>query len=152
MRMTNTFRTKRTMLHMAASLSVIAALTVSTALPSFAETERHTHFGREHNVMDSSVKVPQETVSQAMQAARDAFNRVLTPFARITPEAAKAAALKEVKGSQCQEITLHVMRQNLVYIALLTKPDARYMVIIDAGNGKILGMRQMHMKHHAQRF
>ncbi|KUO96208.1 PepSY domain-containing protein [Ferroacidibacillus organovorans] len=150
--MQNTSRAKRTLLHMAASISAIAVLSATTALPSFAETERHVHFGREHHVTESSVQVPQESVNQAMQAARDAFNRVLAPFARITPEAAKASALKEVKGSQVQEITLHVMRQNLVYIALLTKPDARYMVIIDAGNGKILGMRQMHMKHHTKHF
>lgn len=99
----------------------------------------------------SSVKISDEVTQKAIHAARTAYNGVLSPYAKVTPEQARNAALASSKGAIVQDVVLQVIHQNLVYIALLEKEQTRHIVWVDAGNGKVLAMREMPKHHPARR-
>lgn len=96
----------------------------------------------------SSIKVTDDVVQKAIQAARSAYSTVLTPFAKVTTEQAKASALQQFSGAAAQDIALQVMRQNLVYVAVVQKGAQRHLVIVDAGNGRVLATREFPVRHH----
>ncbi|MHB1627678.1 MAG: hypothetical protein ACYCVB_04770 [Bacilli bacterium] len=99
----------------------------------------------------SSVQLTQDTVAKATRAGRDAYAHILAPYAKITPAAAEKAALTRFPGAQCKNVSLHSLRQNLVYLAVLEKGDMRYLAIIDAGNGTTLATREMALHRHILR-
>lgn len=99
-------------------------------------------------VIESSIRISPEVITKASQAGRDAYSAVLAPFAKITPQMATKAALDRFSGARLQEINLQAFRQSLVYLALLTIGDSRYLVVVDAGNGQVLATREMMKKPH----
>lgn len=99
----------------------------------------------------SSVQITQDTVAKATRAGRDAYAQILAPYAKITSSAAEKAALIRFPGAQCKDVSLHSLRQNLVYLALLEKGDMRFLAIIDAGNGATLATREMVLHRHVMR-
>lgn len=96
--------------------------------------------------IDSSVKLPREAVMKARQAAREAYTAVLAPYAKIPAGAAERAAVAKYPGASVQEISLQAVRHNLVYIALLRRSDMRHLVIVDAGNGRVLATRDFRVR------
>ena len=96
--------------------------------------------------IDSSVKLPREVIMKARQAAREAYTAVLAPYAKIPAGAAERAAVAKYPGASVQEISLQAVRHNLVYIALLRRSEMRHLVIVDAGNGRVLATRDFRVR------
>ncbi len=91
--------------------------------------------------VESSVKIPAATLTQAYNEARSAYDRVLSPYAKITPAQAHKIAQDSQPGWTVKDVGLQTIRENLVYMAVLTKGTTSQLTIIDAGNGKILSTR-----------
>ncbi|MCI0182093.1 PepSY domain-containing protein [Sulfoacidibacillus ferrooxidans] len=98
--------------------------------------------------IESSIQVNQDTVMKAAKAGRDAYSSVLAPFAKISIDDAKKAALEKFPGTESKDVSLHAVRQNLVYLIIVENSEARHLVIVDAGNGKILAVRSMSIRSH----
>ena len=97
--------------------------------------------------IESSIKLPREAIIKARQAGRDAYTAVLAPYAKVPVGAAERAALAKYPGAAVQDIGLQAVRHNLVYIALLSRADMRHLVVIDAGNGRVLSTRDFRVRH-----
>ncbi len=126
------------------AFSLLAAPTSGMAHEGFRPA-----FHKAENVpLQSTIQVPQDVMQRATKAGRDAYNAVLQPYAKISPEAAKLVAQKQFPGTTVMDVGLHAVHNNLVYLVLLTKDNTRYLVIVDAGNEKILSTREMPIKRH----
>lgn len=150
--------TKRTQLALklgiaACAMALVAAPTVTSVASAHSEADgqfvTRTRPGSLELV--SSVKVPDAAVQKAVAAARAAYAAELSPFARVTLDQAKKAAMDQFPGATLHDIGLQAMRQNLVYIAMLEKNQARHLVVVDAGNGKVLATRELPDQHHNMR-
>lgn len=97
--------------------------------------------------VESSVKLPRETIVKARQAGRDAYTAVLAPYAKVPVGAADRAARAKYPGAAVEDIGLQAIRHSLVYIAVLSHGDMRHLVIVDAGNGRILSVRDFRIRH-----
>ncbi|MCY0875920.1 MAG: PepSY domain-containing protein [Firmicutes bacterium] len=95
----------------------------------------------------SSIKVPDSVVNKAVAAARAAYAASLAPYAKVSLDEAKTAAMKQLPGATLHDIGLQAMRQNLVYIAMMEKDQMRHLVVIDAGTGKVLATRELPTHH-----
>ncbi|PWI57925.1 PepSY domain-containing protein [Sulfoacidibacillus thermotolerans] len=126
------------------------ALFVLFAAPSHASEMRpSTPPGRPEPVrIESSVQVNQETVIKAAKAGREAYSQVLSPYAKISADVAKKAALERFPGTECKDVSLHAVRHNLVYLVLVENSEVRHLVIVDAGNGKPLAVRSVSVRSH----
>ncbi len=102
----------------------------------------------DHVRIESSVQVKQATVIEAAKAGREAYGRILAPYAKISMDNAKKVALEHFPGTECKDVSLHAIRQNLVYLVLVENSEARHLVIVDAGNGKALAVRSMSIRSH----
>lgn len=147
--------TKRTI---AAAAAVCALSTFAFSLPSphaSAHGDPDGQFvSRSHPgslELVSSVKVPDAAVTKAVMAARAAYAAELAPFAKITMEQAKKAAMDQFPAATLHDIGLQAMRQNLVYIAMMEKDQVRHLVVIDAGNGRVLATRELQTHHPMRR-
>ena len=100
--------------------------------------------------VESSVKLPREAIVKARQAGRDAYTAVLAPYAKVPVGAAERAARAKYPGAAVQDIGLQAIRHNLVYIAVLSQADVRHLVVVDAGNGRVLSTRDFRV-HHSHR-
>jgi uncharacterized iron-regulated membrane protein len=98
--------------------------------------------------VESSIKVPPETVARAQRAGRTAYSAVLSPYAKVTVKSAREAALAQAPGARVEDVVLQAMRENLVYIALLRNDHTRmrHIVFIDAGTGRVLADRSVRMR------
>lgn len=135
------------------TLRITAALVAFSLLAAPAsgmahEGNRPTFQKAENAPLQSTIQIPQEVMQRATKAGRDAYNAVLQPYAKISPDTAKLVAQKQFPGATVVDIGLHAAHNNLVYLILLTKDNTRYLVIVDAGNEKILSTRRMPIKRH----
>ena len=86
----------------------------------------------------SSVQVSRTDLRAAYEASRTAYTQKLQKFTKCTPTEAQksvAAAHPDMKASTVQ---LRNIKTNLVYVAFAEDDEDRYLVIVDAGNGKVL--------------
>lgn len=86
----------------------------------------------------SSVQVTRESLREAYMASRDAYTSKLQKYAKCTPAQAKKAVAAAHPGMKVQGVQLRNIRTNLVYVGITEDDEDRYLVIIDAGNGKVL--------------
>lgn len=88
--------------------------------------------------VQSSVQVPREAIRDALEASRQAYTAKLQKYAKITAQDAEKAAAAAHPGMKVESVQLRTLRTNLVYIAVVEDDENRYLVIVDAGNGKVL--------------
>lgn len=109
------------------------------------------HFSRP--MFKSSIQLSEEQMKESQRAAREAMEQTLLqklrPLAKISPAEAERAALQKHPGFHVRHISLRPIQRNLVYMVFLSGPKTeRLLVIVDAGNGKILDQHQW--KHPRQ--
>jgi hypothetical protein len=86
----------------------------------------------------SSVRVSRQALREAYLASRDAYTRKLQKYAKITPRQAEKAISAAHPGMKVEDVQLRNIRTDLVYTGLAQDDEDRYLVIVDAGNGKLL--------------
>ena len=134
------------------ALSMLGILSINTSSTNNTPSFIHTGTVQAHEKIsprnvDSSVKIPADTLTQAINEARNAFNRILAPYAKITMDQAHKIAQDSQPHATVKELSLQTIRQNLVYVAILTQGEMRQLTVIDAGNGKILATRTLNVHH-----
>lgn len=134
------------------TLSMLGILSIHTGSTHNTSSFMHTGTVQAHEKMsprnvDSSVKIPTDTLTQAINEARSAFNRILAPYAKITMSQAHKIAQDSQPQATVKDLSLQTIRQNLVYVAILTQGEMRQLTVIDAGNGKILATRTLNVHH-----
>ena len=132
-------------------LSVILAsgtVAPNSSAPLLPAGIAHAHEKMSPWKVDSSVKVPEDVLKQAISEARTAFNRILSPYAKISLAQAHKIAQDSQPQAVVKDISLQTIRQNLVYVAVLSMGDTRQLTVIDAGNGKILATRLLNVRKH----
>lgn len=125
----------------------VAAATTGAALPSTTSAPGTGGESQEHDTpIAGTITAPPEaaeaaegTETAADEKARDAAeSKALEALAKITPDEAKAAALKAVPGTAGQ-VELEEEDGFVVYQVDITGKDSTITeVIIDAGNGTVL--------------
>ncbi|MCL6487345.1 MAG: hypothetical protein K6T76_00185 [Alicyclobacillus mali] len=108
----------------------------------------HPHFGRP--VMDShmgggrdwdiksSVQVTREALREAYLASQDAWTSKLQKYAKCSPADAEKAIRSAHPGMKVSEVHLRNIHTSLVYVGFAEDQEDRYLVVVDAGNGKVL--------------
>lgn len=95
------------------------------------------HMDRDWNVK-SSVQVTREALRQAFMAGQEAWSDKLKKYAKCSPEDAEKAVRTAHPGMKVSDIHLRNIHTNLVYVGFAEDQEDRYLVIVDAGNGKVL--------------
>jgi len=86
----------------------------------------------------SSVQVSRETLRDAYDASRAAYTEKLKKYAKCSQSDAEKAVSAAHPGMKIQELQLRNIRTSLVYMAITQDNEDKYLVVVDAGNGKVL--------------
>ncbi len=137
------------------ALSLLGVLSAGTAQAGFMPEAVRSGIAQAHDRMspwkvESSVKIPETTLTQAITEARSAFNRILAPYAKISLSQAHKIAQDSEPQATVKDISLQTIRQSLVYVAVMMRGETRQLVVIDAGNGKILATRTINIRRQMQ--
>jgi uncharacterized membrane protein YkoI len=95
----------------------------------------------------SSVQVSRDALRDAYVASRDAYTKKLKKYAKCTEKDAEKAVSAEHPGMKVQDIQLRNIRTSLVYMAVVADDEEKFLVVVDAGNGKILMDKPMPTHH-----
>ncbi|GMA51741.1 hypothetical protein GCM10025857_30980 [Alicyclobacillus contaminans] len=120
--------------------------TAATAVGEFnASTPTH------HWDIKSSVQVSRDDLRQAYLASRNAYTEKLQRYAKCSPNEAKKAIAAAHPGAKLNDVQLRNIRTNLVYFGMAEDGEYKYLVIVDAGNGKVLLDKPL-PTHHERAF
>jgi len=86
----------------------------------------------------SSVQVTRESLRQAFMAGQAAWADKLQKYAKTSPADAEKAVRTAHPGMKVTNVHLRNIHTSLVYVGFAEDPEDRYLVIVDAGNGKVL--------------
>lgn len=86
----------------------------------------------------SSVQVSRKDLRDAYLASRQAYTQKLQKYAKCSEQAAQKAILTAHPGAKVADVQLRNVRTNLVYLGIAEDGEYKYLVIVDAGNGKVL--------------
>lgn len=100
-----------------------------------------------HFEVNSSVQVSREVLREAYDASRQAYTRKLQRYAKCSPAQAKKAISSAHPNMKIENFQLRNVRTNLVYIGTAENDEDRFLVIVDAGNGKVLLDRPIPTHH-----
>ncbi len=115
--------------------------------PQSTETEQSMHRWD----IRSSVQVSRDALRDAYIASREAYTKKLRKYAKCSEHDAEKSVSAEHPGMKIQDIQLRNIRTSLVYMAIVADDDEKYLVVVDAGNGKIL-MDKPIPTHHEKVF
>lgn len=99
----------------------------------------------------SSVQVDRNILREAYQASHEAYTKKLAKYAKITPAQAKKQITAAHPKMNIDKVQLRNIRTSLVYMGLAVDDTERYLVVVDAGNGKVLLDRHL-PSHHTRVF
>lgn len=99
----------------------------------------------------SSVQVSREALRDAYMASRNAYTQKLQKYAKCSPKDAEKAIAAEHPGMKIEELQLRNIRTSLVYMAVASDDEDKYLVVVDAGNAKVL-MDKPLPTHHSRVF
>lgn len=111
------------------------------------ETEASTMMPSHQIEVPSSVQVSRDVLREAYQASRDAYTKKLQKYAKVSPEQAKKAVISAHPGMKVEGLQLRNIRTSLIYASVVSDDQDKYLVIVDAGNGKILMDRRLETHH-----
>lgn len=114
------------------------APTRTSLYPVTADVQNADSQGAHRWEVKSSVQVSRETLREAYKASHAAYTQRLSKYAKCTEKQAKKAITDEHPGMKIEEFQLRNIRTSLVYMAITRDNEDKYLVIVDAGNGKIL--------------
>lgn len=97
--------------------------------------------------VNSSVQVSREVLREAYDASRAAYTKKLQRYAKCSPVEAKKAIASAHPNMKIDNFQLRNVRTNLVYIGTAENDEDRFLVIVDAGNGKVLLDRPIPTHH-----
>jgi uncharacterized membrane protein YkoI len=83
----------------------------------------------------------------AYEASREAYTKKLQKYAKCTPRQAQEAVAKAHPGLKVENLQLRNIKTSLVYVAFAEDDEDRFVVIVDAGDGKILLDRPVPTRH-----
>ncbi|MCL6632662.1 MAG: PepSY domain-containing protein [Alicyclobacillus herbarius] len=86
----------------------------------------------------SSVRVSRQVLREAYMASRNAYTQKLQKYAKVTAAQAEKAISQAHPGMKVEDVQLRNIRTDLVYTGIAQDDEERYLVIVDAGNGKLL--------------
>ncbi|MCL6548684.1 MAG: hypothetical protein K6T30_07220 [Alicyclobacillus sp.] len=95
----------------------------------------------------SSVQVSRDTLREAYIASREAYTKKLQKYAKCTPQDAEKAVKAAHPGMKIGNLQLRNIRTNLVYMAVVEDDEDKFLVIVDAGNCKVLLDRPIPTHH-----
>ncbi len=101
--------------------------------------------------VQSSIQVNHDVLKEAYMASRDAYTKKLQKYAKISADQAKKQVAAAHPKMNVEHVQLRNIRTNLVYMGLAVDDTDRYLVVVDAGNGKILMDRHL-PSHHTRVF
>lgn len=99
----------------------------------------------------SSVQVSRETLRDAYRASQNAYTGKLQKYAKCSAKEAEKAIVSEHPGMKVGDVQLRNIRTNLVYIGIVSDEEDRFLVVVDAGNCKVL-MDKPLATHHEHVF
>ncbi|WP_081841207.1 PepSY domain-containing protein [Alicyclobacillus macrosporangiidus] len=128
---------------------------VATVAPAGADDVARAAADVHHGMADdmhqfdvkSSVQVSRQDLREAYEASRDAYTKKLQKFAKCSPHDAEKAVAAAHPGMKVTHLQLRNIRTNLVYIGIAEDDEDKYLVIVDAGNGKVLLDRELPTHH-----
>lgn len=106
--------------------------------PVTANVQNTDSEGTEQWDVRSSVQVTRDTLREAYNASHAAYTEKLQKYAKCSEKDAKKAVLAEHPGMTVEELQLRNIRTSLVYMSIVRDDEDKYLVIVDAGNGRIL--------------
>jgi hypothetical protein len=109
--------------------------------------------GKPHGDIDwddvhSSIQLTEAQRKHVHDAVDRAYQQALMPYAKITAEQAKEAARKAEPHGTVKAVKLHSIHGNLVYLVHLVRDTHRLLVVVDAGNGKVLAHGSAQERDH----
>lgn len=116
-----------------------------------AEPFTEPHHTAHHWDIQSSIQVDRSVLKEAYMASRDAYTKKLQKYAKLTPREAQKKIAAAHPKMNIENIQLRNIRTSLVYMGLAVNDEDKYLVIIDAGNGKVLMDREL-PTHHTRVF
>lgn len=122
----------------------ISADVLPNSNPEFnPDAKQHMH----HMEVHSSVQVSRDSIRDAYEASREAYTKKLQKYAKCSQKGAEEAVVAAHPGMKVSELQLRNIRTNLVYVAMTEDDQNKYLVVIDAGNGKVLMDREVPTNH-----
>ncbi|MBX6395238.1 MAG: PepSY domain-containing protein [Alicyclobacillaceae bacterium] len=106
--------------------------------PGWTSVHGKSHWDVDWDDVHSSIRLTEDQRKNVHDAVERAYQQALMPYAKITGEQAKEAARKAEPRGTVKALKLHCVHGNLVYLVHLVKDDQRVLVVVDAGNGKVL--------------
>jgi len=97
--------------------------------------------------INSSVQVSREALRAAFMASREAYTKKLQKYAKCSPSEAKKVIASAHPNMKIDNLELRNIRTNLVYMATVENDDNRFLVVVDAGNAKVLLDRPLPTHH-----
>lgn len=101
--------------------------------------------------IESSIQVSRSVLKEAYLASREAYTKKLAKYAKVTPRDAQKKISSTHPKMNIEHVQLRNIHTSLVYMGLAVSDQDKYLVIIDAGNGKVLLDRQL-PTHHTRVF
>ncbi|MBX5437401.1 MAG: hypothetical protein IRZ33_09300 [Alicyclobacillaceae bacterium] len=95
----------------------------------------------------SSVQVSRDALREAYLASREAYTQKLQKYAKCSPQDAQKAVSAAHPGMKIENLQLRNIRTNLVYMAVVEDDEDKFLVIVDAGNCKVLLDRPIPTHH-----
>lgn len=130
---------------------IVPTHTHSDGTYSMADPYSSPHIGSHHLEIQSSIQVNRDVLKEAYDASREAYTKKLENYAKITARDAQKNIAAAHPKMNVEGVQLRNIKTNLVYIGMAVSDSERYLVIVDAGNGKILMDREL-PTHHTRVF
>ncbi|MDI3327572.1 MAG: PepSY domain-containing protein [Alicyclobacillaceae bacterium] len=96
------------------------------------------HWDVDWDDIRSSVRLTDEQRRALHDTVQKAYEQALKPYAKITPERAAEAARKAEPKGAVKRVKLYAVHGYLVYVVHLAKEKERVLIVVDAGDGRIL--------------
>lgn len=122
-----------------------------TDVRSINDGYSHSHSGQHPFDVQSSIQVNHDVLKEAYMASRDAYTKKLQKYAKITTTQAQKQVAAAHPKMNVEHVQLRNIRTSLVYVGLAVDDTDKYLVVVDAGNGKILLDRHL-PTHHTRVF
>lgn len=97
--------------------------------------------------LKSSVQVDRQVLRDAYEASRTAYTQKLQKYAKCSLVTAKQSVVAAHPGMKVEGLQLRNIRTSLVYVSVVSDDQDKYLVVVDAGNGKVLMDRRLQTHH-----
>lgn len=108
--------------------------------------------GNKHEFdVQSSIQVNRDVLREAYEASHQAYTQKLAKYAKISSRQAQKQIASAHPKMNVEHVQLRNIRTSLVYMGVAVDDSDRFLVVVDAGNGKVLLDRHL-PSHHTRVF